>query len=593
MQDPNDTFSIRKMVSQMARTPTFRIGLVFVCLLGVFSYEAIKLFNLHLGNHARIERSYRRTILGKRGRIFDRNGDDHPMAISLPAWQFFLDPQSVKTNHNPEVIAQAIATNLNLDIEWVREQFHATGPGSRHIKLAVSQRDDIYKPLLDSKDTISGIGADEIIIRRYPQGRRMSHVLGFVNYAGIGSAGIEQVFNTELSAVSGIIESEKDATRREIFDRRKIVAPPIAGHDIYLTLDHHIQYEVETALRETVEKFDALRGWIIIQKIKTGELLALATFPDFEPEHYQNVPNTLWQNYALGTVYEPGSIMKAVTVSAFLNERLGTPNTLIDVGEGTWNYANRPLRDHVTGRITVATALKKSSNIACAKMALSLGDKKLYAYLRAFNFGSKFGIELPGEEKGILHPVKEWSKLSPTRIAIGQGIAVTGLQMVSVYSALANGGVMMRPYLVDKIVNANGEVIRQTRPEIIGHPVRPAIAKQVCEMLAGVTESDGTGKRAAVSGYSVAGKTGTAQKAVRGGYSNTDYFASFVGFVPASDPVFTILVTIERPRPQHTGGFVSAPVFARLAASTARYLEVPPDQPDELEDQDAAFPPSR
>ena len=581
----NDTFSLQKMVSQWVRTPSFRIGFVFFCLLGVFGFEAAKLFSLHLGNHAKIERSYRRTILGKRGRIFDRNGDDHPMAISLPAWQFFLDPQSVKTNHNPEVIAQAIATNLNLDVTWVREQFNATGRGSRFIKLAVSQRDDAYKALIEDKN-ISGVGAQEVIIRRYPQGRRMSHVLGFVNHAGIGGAGIEQVFNTELSAVSGVIESEKDASRREIFDRRKIVAPPIAGHDVYLTLDHNIQYEVETALKETVEKFDALRGWVIVQKIKTGELLALATFPDFEPEHYQNVPDTLWQNYALGTVYEPGSIMKALTVSAYLNERLGTPNTLIDVGEGCWFYANKPLRDHVTGRITVATALKKSSNIACAKMGLALGDKKLYAYFRAFNFGSKFGIELPGEEKGILHPVKNWSKLTPTRISIGQGIAVTGLQMVSVYSALANGGVMMRPYLVDKIVNANGEVIRQTRPEIIGHPVRPAVAKQVCEMLIGVTESDGTGKRAAVPGYSVGGKTGTAQKAVPGGYSNTDYFASFVGFVPASDPVFTVLVTIERPRPQHTGGFVSAPVFARIAASTARYLEVPPDEPDELEDHD-------
>lgn len=572
-----DFHSFWKRAVSFGKSFEGRLLFVFLLLGLPFVREGWKLCSLHLGNHARISHTYKRTFIGMRGRIYDRNGTDHPMAVSLPIWEFFLDPQSVETNEKAAVV-ETIVTNLNQKSEWVLEQFQRTGRGSRHIKLGRSQDSRIHAALT----AFRGIGADEIIIRQYPYGRRMSHVLGFVNRGGVGSSGIELALNTELSGAPGVIESEKDARRREIYSRRSTYAPPIPGHNVHLTLDLNIQSTVENVLKETVEKFTAIRGWCIVQKIKTGELLALATFPDFEPERYDEYTSDEWKNYALSSVYEPGSIMKSVTVSAFLNERLGNANTLINAEHGSWFYAGRPLRDHVTGYISVATALKKSSNVATAKMALQLGNGRLYAYLRAYNFGSKFSIGLEGEERGILAPPARWSKLSPTRISIGQGVAVTGLQMVSAYSALANEGKMMRPYLVDRIISANGEVIRQNRPEVIGRPVRPEVARQVCDMLTGVTESGGTGKRASVSGYSVAGKTGTAQKAVRGGYSQTDYYASFVGFVPASDPVFTVLVTVERPRPQHTGGYVSAPAFAKIATEVAQYLEIPPDEPDEI-----------
>lgn len=589
--DRNRLAGVCKAVLQDFR---FRIGLVSFALLLVFLCEGAKLVYLHTGDHAKISRMYKKTLPGMRGRIYDRNGKDHPLATSMKAWQFFLDPMSVKPGHSREAIARAVAANLGLDEGWVRRQFGRTGRGSRYIRLAVSSSDAVWDALVKDPG-ISGVGADEMVIRKYPQGRRMSHVLGFVNSAGVGSAGIEQAYDQELSGAPGMIEGETDARCKEIFVRRKTFAPPIPGHDVHLTLDSNIQYEAETALRQTVDRFDALRGWVIVQRVKTGELLALAACPDFDPARYGDSPAEVWANYALGTVYEPGSIMKAVTVSAYLNERLGTPGTLFDAGQGIWFYANKPLRDHARGLITVAEALKKSSNIVCAKIGLALGDKRFHAYLRAFNFGSKFGIEAPGEEAGILPPFRKWSKLSPTRIAIGQGIAVTGLQMVTAYSAIANGGVMMRPYLVDRIVSADGEVIRQNRPEIIGRPVRREVADQVRGMLTGVTEAGGTGRRARVPGYSVAGKTGTAQMVVpsdpedphsRRVYSNTDYFASFVGFLPASAPEFTVLVTVVRPRPQHMGGLVAAPAFAKIAAATARYLEIPPDRPEEIEEEE-------
>ena len=559
-----------------------RIWLVALSLLLAFCGLGAKLCYLHLSNHSKVTgREYKRVLLGLRGGIYDCNGKQYPMAVSLPARLFYLDPKAVKKEHDVRQIAQKVAQRLDLSEESVLAQFKRTD--SRYIKLGISLDDEVFEALSDPK-TISGVASEDIVIRRYPQGRRMSHVLGFVNNMSVGGAGIEQQFNSYLTGTPGLIEGEKDAGRREIFSRRKIHVPPIAGSDIYLTLDHRIQYEVERAIQEVVEKFDALSAWAIVQHISTGKILAMASFPDFEPERYTETTLDVWRNNALAIVYEPGSIMKAVTVAALLNERLATPETEYEVGEGGWFYAGKPLRDHVYGRVSVSTALKKSSNIACAKMGLRLGPQKLEAYLRAFNFGSKLGIELPGEENGILARAKQWDKLKPTRIPIGQGIAVTGLQMINAYSTLANDGRMMRPYVVDRIVSPSGEVIMRAKPEVIGCPVRPEVARAVREMLTGVTEEGGTGKRASVKGFSIAGKTGTAQKAVPGGYSSTDYYASFVGFVPASKPVFSVLVSVERPRPQHTGGFVAAPVFARIATATARYLALDPDLP--LDDDD-------
>ncbi len=559
-------------------------AVLFLSLCGL----SVKLGYLHLANHSKLKREYKRELLGLRGRIFDCNGDQFPVAVSLPARQYFLDPQAVKKGHDPKAIAKTVAEALGLEEAEVAAKFTQTD--SRYIKLCVSTDDRAFALLADTKN-ISGIGAEDLAIRSYPQRRRMSHVLGFVNNMGVGGAGIEQQFNWYLKGTTGLIQGEKDAGRVEIRNRRALDVPAIPGCDVYLTLDHNIQYEVETAIKEVVEQFQATSGWAIVQRVKTGEILAMASYPDFDPEHYTEESIDVWRNNAVAIVYEPGSIMKAVNVAAALNERIVTPDTLIDVGEGTWFYAGKPLRDHVTGRISVSTALKKSSNIANAKIGLMLGNKRLEAYLRAFSFGEKLGIELPGEERGILARSKDWDKLKPTRIPIGQGIAVTGLQMVNAYSALANDGVLMRPYVVDKIVSPGGETVFKAKPDVLGKPVRPEVARAVREMLIGVTEEGGTGKRATVPGYSIGGKTGTAQKAVHGGYSSTDYYASFVGFVPAREPVFSVLVTVERPRPQHTGGFVSAPVFAKIAAATARYLEVPPDQPVEEEAEAAAGQP--
>lgn len=564
-----------------------RVWFVAVVLFCALCGLSARLAYLHLANHSKLnDFEYSRQLLGMRGRIFDSNGTQFPMAISLTARQYFVDPKSINKKHDPKYIMRTVATALKLPIEEVTECFSRTN--SRYVKLGGPTCDDVAFAMLSTNKMLSGVGSNETIIRSYPQGRRMSHVLGFVNKEGVGSAGVELKYNAYLKGIEGLIEGEKDALQAEIRDRRKIDVQPIAGSDVHLTLDHNIQYEVELALKEGIEKCQANSGWAVVQQIKTGAILALASYPDFDPANYNDETKDVWRNKAFSEIYEPGSVMKSFTVAAALNENIVTPNTMFDVGEGIFFYAGKPLRDHVTGRITVSTALKKSSNIACAKMGMQLGPKRLETYFRSFGFGSPLGLDLPGEEGGLLVRGKDWDrdKLKIARVPIGQGVCVTAVQMVNAYSALANGGKVMKPYLIDKIVSANGQVIMKNKPTVLARPIRPEVARSVCDMLIGVTEEGGTGKKAGVKGYSVAGKTGTAQQVIPGaGYSATDYWASFVGFVPASNPAFCVLVTIDRPDPKkpRTGGAVAAPVFSKIATTTARYLGIPPDLPEEAE----------
>ncbi|MCL2104667.1 MAG: penicillin-binding protein 2 [Kiritimatiellaeota bacterium] len=548
-------------------------GFLFVALGGL----GARLGYFHLANHSRVERPYTQKLLGLRGRIFDRNGA--LMAASLPMWRFFVDPQAVHPKHNKTFIINTVSDMLDVPRDEVAALFAKTN--ARNQALCVSTSQSAHKVLLCDPKNISGIGAKEVAVRIYPQGNRMAHLIGFVNWEGVGVAGVEQRQESNLKGVPGWRSGEVNANGKVIGGRSEMYTPAIPGNDVSLTLDNNIQYVVEQALKEVVETFQAASAWAIVQDVRTGAILAMATDPNFNPGNHTDVSTEAWRNHAVSVVYEPGSIMKAMIVAAALKEKLVTPDTAMDAENGVFMYMGKPLHDHVTGWMTVATALAKSSNIICAKIGLILGPQRMHTYLQDFGFGNPLGIELPGEEKGLLGNWKTWDKLTWSRVPIGQGVAVTGLQMVNAYSAIANGGKLMRPYVIDRVVSPTGEVIHQGMPEIIGEPIPPEVARAVREMLLGVTEEGGTGKRADVKGYTVAGKTGTAQHAVRGGYSTIDYFASFVGFVPARNPVFCVLVTVDRPRPQHMGGYVAAPVFQKIATFTARYLEVPPDVPNE------------
>ena len=343
---------------------------------------------------------------------------------------------------------------------------------------------------------------------------------------------------------------------------------------VELTLDDGIQHVVERALDAAMTDYRPDAAWAIVEKVGTGEILAMAARSNDGSGQAVAGLQSARMNIAAEMVFEPGSIFAVGIVAAALNEGLVRPDSVFDVGHGAWHYGGHVLHDKVYGRVDVRTILKKSSNIGAAMIGLLLGNRRMECYLRGFGFGSPLGIDLPGEERGLLTPSARWATVTPTRIAIGQGISVTALQMLNAYCTIANGGRLMRPYVVSKVVSPRGETILENAPKVIGRPIRPEIAAQVREMLVAVTE-EGTGRRAAVEGYTIAGKTGTAQQVVDGAYSQTDYWASFVGFVPAEDPVFGMIVIIDRPRGLRTGGAVSAPVFSRLALVVARYLEIP------------------
>lgn len=556
---------------------------ILATVLGLFAFLAwitYRLCQLHLGNYSgKIEsRNFQQELVALRGTIFDCNGTQNPLAISLPGRLVFIDPKTIKPEHDKLVIAEHLAQALNLNVDKILNDLNRTD--SRFIRLAVSTDDAVFHLIAD-KSTMSGIGAQPQIIRSYPQGRRMAHVVGFINADGIGSGGIEQMCHSNMIGVSGLIAGEVNAFRVELFGRRKKNIPPVHGASVYLTLDNNIQYIVEQELRESLESSGGDAAWAVVQRVATGEILAMVSLPDFDPNHYNQVIPLARRNATIGVNYEPGSTMKSIIVAAALNEKLITPATIIDTETGIWAYGGRLLNDHVRGLVDVATVIKKSSNIGAAKIALLLGNKRMEAYVRGFGFGSPLGINLPGEESGILAPSRKWAKITPTRIAIGQGIAVTAVQLLNAYCAFANGGYVMQPYVVKQVVSSSGEPLYEGKPHVLGRPIRAETAATMRLLLEGVTELGGTARRAAVENYTVAGKTGTAQMSVPGGYSSTDYWASFVGFCPAESPVFGVIIVIQRPKQIHTGGAVAAPAFGRITQQIAHYLEIPPDAMEE------------
>jgi len=310
--------------------------------------------------------------------------------------------------------------------------------------------------------------------------------------------------------------------------------------------------------------------------VKTGEILAMVSRPAFDLNRFYDTDTDVRLNRAVGANYEPGSTMKAAAFAAAFNEGIVSPDTVFDCENGGWYYKGKLLRDsHPYGMLTVADGLKKSSNILTAKLALMLGNDRLYQYLRAFGFGEVTGIDLPGEEAGIFHPPSQWYGISPTRIPIGQGIAATGLQILGLYCTIANDGYRMRPYVVRRVTDSEGQVVYEGKPEVVAQVIRPETAALMRELLATVAEEGGTGRRAQIDGgVRVAGKTGTAQKPVAGGYSPTDYVASFVGFLPVEDPEIGIIVVVDNPKPLYYGGTVAAPAFGKIAGELSRYLGI-------------------
>lgn len=562
------------------RRQTWRMGAVAAIAAAALGGLGVRLAFLHLGPNeelrARVERIRRveRRLPVGRGRIFDRSGQ--VLAMDLVMKDVWADPRAILEKGHVRFIATHLARLLEMEPAVIFARLNRPGRRFEYVKRCVPL--DVAERI--QRMQLTGVHFDDVPVRHYPLGSLMAHVVGFCNREGAGCAGIEQRLDGYLRGAPGLVVSERDGRRREMYHRRRLEIPSQPGADVHLTLDQTIQYIVEKALDQAVERHRAKGAWAIVQRVRTGEILAMASRPAFDPNAYGEAEAEALRNRALGYVYEPGSTFKALVIAAALDRGVVTPEDVVDCEEGVWYYEGRALRDYTPhGDLTVADVLKKSSNIGAAKIALKLGAAALEESLRAFGVGRPTGVDLPGEEAGILRGRGQWSALSITRIAMGHEVGVTALQMLNAMSAIANDGRLMRPYVVQRIVDAEGRAVYEARPVAEAQPIRSDTAALMRQLLARTTEPGGTGTRAAVPGYTVAGKTGSAQKPIPGGYSHTAHMASFVGVLPAEAPEIALIVVVDEPQPLHTGGVVAAPVFREIAEQVARYLRIPPSAP--------------
>lgn len=554
----------------------WRVTVIVLLMSAAWVGLGMRLSHLHLGDNpqilARIERTRQVQIdmLVGRGRVLDRHGS--VLAADVTTREVAVDPVFMRNHGHPLFSAQHLSRLLELDPAMVFARI--SKPKSEYELLKKRVPEDISQQI--QRMGLPGVRCDEAMARLYPHADLMAHVIGFSNVEGVGSAGVEQRYDRYLRGVPGVRETEVDAHRREVRSRRRLDILPQQGGDVYLTLDQNLQYFVESALDAAMASNGAKGAWVVVQRVRTGEILAMASRPDYDLNNYNKVTDEERLNRAIGYVFEPGSVFKIIVYAAALNEGLLRPDEIIDCENGYWTYGGKGLRDfHPYGRLTATDALKKSSNIAAAKIALRLGEDRLYRYLRAFGIGKPSGVELPGEEGGILHPRSSWSKISITRIPMGHEVAVTALQMVNAINAVANDGMLMRPHVIDRVTTASGQTIQKSESEVISRPIRPETAQTLTKMLVHVT-AEGTGRRAQVEGYTVAGKTGTAEKAGPNGYDHKRNIASFIGFLPAEQPELSILVSFDEPQTLTQGGQVAAPVFRQIAEHAVRYLDIPP-----------------
>ncbi len=516
-----------------------------------------------------------------RGPVLDR--EERELARTIDTTSVFIAPDEFKQNKNDtdaqitagiECTAQSLSSLLGLDQRTVFNQINdARNSGRRFLWIARRIAPD-KATLLEAMD-LAGVHTKKEPKRFYPNGSLAANVLGFVGLDGNGLAGIEQVYNEKIVGEPGKIFIEKDSLGRA-YESTEVVGRP--GQTIILTIDQSIQYQAEAALTTAIAQSGAKAGTAIVLDPHTGDILALANAPTFDPNDVGAASPAARANWALQNIYEPGSTFKIVAFSAAIEKGLAKPNDHIDCQMGSITVAKRLIHDHhAFGNLTLADALAKSSNVAAIKLGLRVGDPTMYDYITRFGFGSRTGIELPGETAGLVWPLKRWQPSSIGSVAIGQEVGVTPLQMVAAFGALANDGVRMAPHLIREIRNANGVATYRPNPE--QHRV---ISKETAGALRGMLEGvtlNGTAKKAQLDGYTAAGKTGTAQKVDprTKRYSATKFVASFVGFAPVNNPAVVIIVVIDEPGGSYHGGDVAAPVFRQIAEQILPEMGVIPD----------------
>lgn len=535
------------------------------------------------------QRQRRLHIEPKRGGIYDRNGAALAASVEVPSISGDVvemlkgvDGQNAQAQALID-LAQRIGAALSMD------------PSEVHTKLAMKRRfvwlkrrvtaeeaqaiRDLGDPKKQPKP-IRGLAVEGEGRRYYPGRELAGPVLGFVAPDGLGKDGLELSLDEELRGRVEEVRGLRDRSGRLIFSEGPTEEQGLAGHDVQLALDQAIQRVAEKELDVAFRTYETKGASLVVMDPSTGEILALASVPGFNPNDYGDAENDSRRDRAVTDRFEPGSVMKVFTVAAALAGGTLKPTETIFCEHGTYQLANVTIHDtHENDWLTATQVLAKSSNIGALKIGLGLGEPNLYAAFRRFGFGEPTGLPLPGEASGVLRPKsRPWFDVETANASFGQGISVTTMQLAAAMTAIANGGKVMEPILVRRITDSRGNVVKEWAPRVRREAVPASVARTVSEMLTAVVEDGGTGVEAAMSGFRVAGKTATAQKVdpATGKYSEDRYTASFVGFVPADKPRLVIAVVLDEPMIGRYGGDLAGPVFRRVAEASLRYLGVPP-----------------
>ncbi|MDO9117557.1 MAG: penicillin-binding protein 2 [Nitrospira sp.] len=565
------------MTGAPSRARRYVLLLVMLCGFAVVLFRLVSLQVLQAAElTAKADRQHQKTVSleGARGTVVDRHGKVLAMNMEVPS--VFGIPTALES---PAKTARSLSPVLHVRTDELEKKLRQ----DRSFVWLARKLDPEQGHRLEHMP-MEGIGLVMEGRRFYPKGPLLAHVLGFAGMDGEGLEGIERRYESQLHGEKRVVILQRDAMGRTVFPKGQAEQVPAAGHSLVITVDEVIQYIAEKEVEEAVTKAHAKSGTVIVLDPQTGAVLALAISPRFDPNAVASLTADRWRNRALTDTYEPGSTMKALVAAAALEEKVMKPSTMLYGENGRMTIANTVIHDHEKlGWMTFAQVIQKSSNIGAAKTGMALGDQRLYRYLQAFGFGQKTEIDLPGEVGGMVKHPREWGRRSLASISMGQEIGVTPIQMVSAVAALANGGVLMKPYVVSEVRDAQGKPLRQILPQVKRRVVSPETARTVTSILEGVV-TDGTGAKAAIPGFRVAGKTGTAQKIDprTGAYSSTLFVGSFVGFVPADNPRLAMIVVIDEPQGESWGGAVAAPVFRRVGEQVLNYLGVSSDEPVKL-----------
>jgi cell division protein FtsI (penicillin-binding protein 3)/stage V sporulation protein D (sporulation-specific penicillin-binding protein) len=557
------------------------VCLAFTALFSAFSFRLVYLQMIKHDEYAGLaaeKHVYKQAIYAERGAILDANNE--VLAHNTPVETVVADATHL---NNREALIPLLRDALEIPAGELAEKL---GGDRRYIVLKREVPVAVAMALREKlrAQNLRGIYFERDSTRIYPNGTMLCHVIGFTDFDHRGIQGVESSMEEYLHGQDGYRFIEHNRAGQEMVLYRGQERTPRNGYQVHLTIDLNLQNIVENEIDAAMREYTPQKATIILMRPQTGEILAMANRPAFDLNERSEAKPEQMKNRAIIDMMEPGSTFKIVAAAAALNEHKVRPDTTIFCENGIWNFGGRPLHDHKAyGELSVQDILVKSSNIGAAKLAISVGEQKFYEYIRRFGFGERTGIELPGEISGVIRPPQSWSKISITRIPMGHEVGVTPLQMTVAMATIANGGKLVTPRIVKSITSEDGKTVSTFSPVVLRQVISPETARQIGNALRGVVSDRGTAAAAAVPGFTISGKTGTAQKVdPRGGYEQGKYVVSFIGYLPSDHPEFVGLVVLDdahTTKPElNYGGLVAGPIFSHIAEKAARYLDLQPHE---------------